>query len=331
MYREKKKIKLAKVLNKEKGCAKEIQPISFLKGDFAKWLVGVADGDGSFSFSVNKKKGTIWNCTFKVAQSTYNLRLLYFIKKNLGYGSVNEKSGQNMAEFRIRDRKTLIQLIVPLFKKYPLYSTKHFYFLRWVKALEILENYAYTTAQRNELLTLLKLETPLDTYVSPAWEIEKPSDHWIYGFIEAEGSFFITAKGASNSSGETPKTSRMVHSFGITQKLDRVILEFLQKKFHIPSKVLHTNSIFRDIYKLETTNSRSILRIKQFFLNKFKGIKSLEYRIWARSLSFKGNNELIPEKKKKQAFKGTRSIKETKKQAQVQERIKKTKSSSVFI
>jgi hypothetical protein len=274
------------------------------KSDFANWLVGITDGDGSFCFSVNKKKNCIWNCTFKIAQSRYNLRLLYFIKENLGYGSINKNSGKNMAEFRITDRKTLLNLIVPLFQKYPLYSTKYFYFLRWKKALEVLENTLYTSIEKNEILTGLKKQTPLDTYISPAWQSNIPSHDWIYGFIEAEASFFITKKGISTTaisreksnlpcklvSCEIVKKDRVVHSFGITQKLDKIILEFLQKKFHISSKVLYTK---RNIYKLETTNSRSIFRIKDFFLNKLKGIKSLEYKIWARSLNYKSHNEKL--------------------------------------
>ena len=277
---------------------------------FAHWLVGVTDGDGCFSFSVNKKKNSIWNCTFKIGQSTSNYRLLYFIKENLGFGKINSKSGKNKAEFRIRDRKTLLNLIVPVFTKYPLYSTKQFYFLQWVKALETLENKKLSSAERNDILTQLKSETPEmwgktqgeEIYLSPSWQEGDPTSEWISGFVEAEGSFFLTIKAnrghkvreetsrTLEKQDQPPLQKRVVHAFGITQKLDGVILEFLRKKFHIASKVLHTK---RDVYKLETTNSRSIAKIRDFFLNKLKGIKSLEYKIWSRSLKFKGNSEKL--------------------------------------
>lgn len=268
--------------NEKINSLKKSENYTLSKANFNNWLGGVTDKDGSFSFSINKKKNSIWNCTFKIAQSTYNLRLLYYIKKNLQYGSVNTKSGKNMAEFRIRDRKTLLNVIVPLFTQYPLYSTKQFYFLKWVKALDILENKNYTTIQKNDFLTKLKIENPINSYISPAWEKCVPSEEWIYGFIEAEGSFFIVNK--------DKKVNRMVHSFGITQKLDKIILDFLHKKFHISSKVITTK---RNIHRLETTNSRSIVKIQKFFLNKLKGIKSLEYKIWARSLNYKKNNEKL--------------------------------------
>ena len=269
--------------------------------DFCNWLAGVTDGDGSFSFSVNKKRASIWNCTFKIAQSTYNSRLLYFIKENLQYGGVNRKAGKHMAEFRIRDREILTNLVVPLFAQHPLYSTKHFYFLRWVKALQVLESEEWTTAEKNKILTGLKSQLPTNTYVSPAWDTDSPSNEWVCGFVEAEASLFITRKGGGHQSSTnllsvvnnstTSATDRLVHAFGVTQKLDGIILEFLRTKFHISSKVLLTK---RNVYRLETTNSRSLLRIESFLFNKLKGVKSLEYRIWSRSLNFKGDfNKLL--------------------------------------
>lgn len=46
---------------------------------FEGWLVGVTDGDGSFS--IIRQGGDKFNLVFKIGQSPYNLRLLYYIKK----------------------------------------------------------------------------------------------------------------------------------------------------------------------------------------------------------------------------------------------------------
>lgn len=256
--------------------------INVLKNpQFCDWFCGVTDGDGSFSFSINKRKNNIWNCTFKIGQSNANLKMLYFIKSNLGCGEINLKSGKNMSEFRIRKRNILINVIVPIFKKHFLFSTKIFYFLRFQKALEILENSSLTSEEKHKALENLKKTIPPLDYLSPNWQNHNPSNDWIYGFTETEGSFFLTLKGKS-----TTNQQRIVHSFGITQKLDKKILEFIKEKLHIVSKVQDSKKGF---YKLETTNSRALLKIKSFYLNKFKGIKSLEYKIWARSLNYKSN------------------------------------------
>ena len=248
------------------------------KPQFCDWLCCMPDGDGTFYFSINKKKNNIWNCTFKIGQSTYNLRLLYYIKANLGCGQINLKAGKNMAEFRIRKQNILINVIVPIFKKHHLYSTKIFYFQQLEKALEILENNNLCSEQKHKALSNLKQNIPPINYISSNWS-ENPSNDWIYGFTEAQGSFFLTLK-------EKIKQPRMVHSFGITQKLNKEILEFIRSKLHIASKIQFSKKNF---YKLETSNSRALEKIKFFYLKQLKGMKSLEYKIWARSLNYKNN------------------------------------------
>ena len=61
---------------------------------------------------------------------------------------------------------------------------------------------------------------------------------------------------------------------------------------HIPNPVrfkeLHNHFI------LDTTNSRAIENIILFFKDTMKGVKSLEYKIWARSyLNNKGNYDKL--------------------------------------
>ena len=93
--------------------------------NFQEWLVGITDGDGTFYFNRNKKG--VWGFTFKIGQSNYNLRLLYYIKSMLGVGSVSvPNSKDNVAEYRVRDIQLIIQHILPIFDNYPLLTSKHF-------------------------------------------------------------------------------------------------------------------------------------------------------------------------------------------------------------
>lgn len=89
-----------------------------------QWLVGFTDGDGSFSI-IRVAKGK-WTLFFKLTQSTYNLRILYYIKNQLGVGSVHIDSNCDKGDFRIRDRKTIGSIILPIFDKYPLLTSKYF-------------------------------------------------------------------------------------------------------------------------------------------------------------------------------------------------------------
>ena len=249
---------------------------------FQQWLVGMTDGDGSFSILRQNDK---WNLTFKIGQNTYNLRALYYIKTQLGVGSVYVESNRDMAHFRIRDRKILNSVIFPIFDKYPLLTTKYFNYILFKQAYLILENPNLTKTEKNSLIEALLLTKPSESYISPAWDqvtlplkdaneakkvISKP---WLIGFVEAEGSFYLVSK-ASN---------RIVHAFAITQKLDKVVLEGIRHILHISTKVVFKDK--HNYYMLDTTNSRAVSNIIDYFYNNMKGMKAVEFRIWSRSFN----------------------------------------------
>jgi hypothetical protein len=139
-------------------------------------------------------------------------------------------------------------------------------------------------------LSILKNEKKPEEYISPAWEkinylVKNTKDaknvmnkQWIIGFTEAKGSFYIVKK----------SPSRLSHAFEITQKLDFIVLQSI-------AHILGISTIKKRAYNtVITTNSRAILNIIDYYKNTMKGMKALEYRIWARSfIKFKGNfNEL---------------------------------------
>lgn len=248
------------------------------KAYFEQWLVGVTDGDGNFSINYSNGK---WGLSYKIAQSRYNLRLLYHIKKELGVGSVTKDN--NKGQFFIRDRKHIENIILPIFDKYPLLTSKYFDYSRFKKALAILNNDSISKEQKDKDLLILKNSKKDDNYLSPVWNnISLPlteiniihnimTKPWIVGFIEAEGSFYLVSK----------DSKRIVHGFGLTQKLDSIVLESIRLVFHIPSKVRYKE--IHNHYILDTTNSRTIEHLIDYFKDTMKGVKSLEYKIWARS------------------------------------------------
>lgn len=94
------------------------------------------------------------------------------------------------------------------------------------------------------------------------------------GFIEAEGSFYLVSK----------DSTRIVHGFCITQKLDSVVLEGIKLTLHIPTVVKFRAK--HNFYLLDTTNSRAIENIIKYFHNTMKGMKSLEFKLWSRAKFF---------------------------------------------
>ena len=209
-----------------------------------------------------------------MGQSNYNLRLLYHIKKILGYGSVSvPQSKDNIAEFRIRDRKVIIKVILPIFDKYPLLTSKQFNYEIFRKAIIIMEDPSLTSEIKN--INILKLKSIIrpDNYISPVFRnilnISKEnvediiSKQWLIGFTEAEGSFYITKKGSN----------RIQHIFEITQKIDRTVLEAISVILDIKVKTKNT------YFTVLTTNLRSLSLVDKYFFIEIKGIKAVEYRI----------------------------------------------------
>jgi hypothetical protein len=192
-----------------------------------------------------------------------------------------------MGSFRIRDRKKLANIIFPIFDLYPLLTTKYFNYAKFKQAYAILEDEKLTKSERNASIEDLVKQLPPanktqeanEFYISPAWQkIKLPiadaneatkvmSKSWLIGFVEAEGSFYLVSK----------DTNRIAHGFGITQKLDRVVLEGIRHILHISTKVVYKEKY--NYYMIDTTNSRAIKNISEYFLNTMKGMKAVEYRI----------------------------------------------------
>ena len=203
-------------------------------------------------------------------------------------GSVSvPNSKDNTAEFRIRNIQHIIQYILPIFDKYPLLTSKYFSFNLFKKAILIMNDSNLSKEEKDQLISELKSQSLPNNYISPAWKdvyntvssvsdaMKVMSKSWLIGFTEAEGSFYLVKKGPL----------RLTHAFEITQKLDRIVLEAIALIFGI--KVTQKKTYFTVV----TTNSTAISRIIDYFFKTMKGMKALEYRIWARSFSKEKNFE----------------------------------------
>jgi hypothetical protein len=274
--------------------------------EFGQWLAGVTDGDGTFHFSEHASGK--WIFYFKISQSSYNLRLLYYIKTMLGVGKVRvtNSSTNNMAEFQVRDRALLLKHIIPLFDQNRLLTSKEFYFELFKQALQVATDNSLSIFDKHALLAKLKqTERPVE-FMSSAWaivnnKITSLSDakavmtkSWLVGFTEAEGSFYLFTK----------DVNRIAHAFEITQKLDKIVLDAAALLLGV--KVL-TQKTYYTVY---ADSLGDIPNIITYYHNTMKGMKSLEYRIWARSFSKmkKGLERFIYLNRVRDMMKNIRSI-----------------------
>lgn len=270
---------------------KKINSISF-----KEWLVGFTDGDGTFLIHINPQETKVL-FTFKLGQSFYNINLLYKIKRNLGVGTINLKDRSNKAVYYIKNKEHLLNYIIPIFDEYPLLSSKRFKYLIFKEALLISMKTDKNEKEKIQLIKKIYQKKIPNNYISDVWgslTIDSflegrnltllnsiISKSWYIGFIEAKGSFYYVKK----------DNNKIVHAFGINQKLDIIILYSIKAILHIPSSI----KIKNNMNLIETTNSRSIEYIMSYFKYNddtpyFLGKKSFEFKIWVRTYrKYKGN------------------------------------------
>jgi len=119
------------------------------------------------------------------------------------------------------------------------------------------------------------------------------------GFIETKGLFsLVTYSGTSPLNSVTNSTQiccasesekghmkdsssysevRIVNRFRLIQKSNGEILEAIRSIFHISTKVKFDSKY--NLYILDTTNSRGIKNIVNYFQGTFKGMKALSFRL----------------------------------------------------
>ena len=86
-------------------------------------------------------------------------------------GSIFVEKDGNMAVFRIRDRKSLENIIFPIFDKYSLLTTKQFNYEKFKQAHAILSNTLLTNLEKDIRLFEILNYRPGFNFISSAWSI----------------------------------------------------------------------------------------------------------------------------------------------------------------
>jgi hypothetical protein len=262
--------------------------------NFEKWLVGFTDGHGSF---VIYKTNNTYSLAFKIAQNKYNKRVLYYIKKNIGVGSVSEEKNTTMAQYSVYSRDKLKKYIIPIFDKYPLLTTKYYSYTVFKNAFNILEDTTLSFEEKTELIEKLKILKPDINYINPILsklinEVNLPTEggpvnleeiiskEWLIGFIEAEGSFFLCKNGL-----------KYQYNFSICQQNSKELLNVIKIILRINSSVYYYEK--DKCYYLGTNNKGTIKYIISYVDGYLKGVKSLEFKLWKRAFNNNYNNNKL--------------------------------------
>ena len=107
------------------------------------YIVGLVDGEGCFSVSVKKQKGTrfgwVLDPVFQVTQRDENKFILYMFKRVLKCGRVVPKPGQpGTSLFLVDNRRQLSEKVISFFERYKLLAKRRDFelFKKIVQGLE---------------------------------------------------------------------------------------------------------------------------------------------------------------------------------------------------
>ena len=170
-------VSLGKIQNKGQSAGNQInnlgssettrEAITLYDINFETWLIGFAEGDGGFSVD---KRGYL---VFKITQSSVDAQVLFYIKKELGFGSVTLQSKLNQThQYRVRNKKNLLK-IINIFNGNLITKNKKSQFKLWLEAF----NLRYKT-------NIIHIESNKKVNLCNAW---------LSGFTDAEGCFTSSA------------------------------------------------------------------------------------------------------------------------------------------
>lgn len=200
------------------------------------WYIGgFTDGEGSWGLSVSKdsKRSVGYNLSpkFTIGVHKVDVALLERIKVYFGVGNIYYGPG-NLVRFQVTSLEELITVIIPFFDKYPLVSQKRADFLLFKEIIELMKSKEHFT--KLGLEKILNIKAALNTGNSDALKeafpaispVTRPSvdfkgipdPHWLAGFTDADGCFFISIY-------DSPKSK-----LGLAIQLSYIITQHIRDK-----------------------------------------------------------------------------------------------------
>lgn len=272
------------------------------------YVTGITDADGCFSFTIIKsdrtKVGWIITLCFHIAAANNPANMLMLNSINSFFnniGTIILNVNDNTISLYIKGLKNCL-IVREHFINYPLLTYKLVHFTLWSMLIDLMLSKEHLTLEGLLKIVGLKehfkmgisdyLLSNFPNYIkipSPVYnpELSLLNIHWLAGFINGDGSFFISLR--TRTKGETileSYTALITISQNIISKLimDQIII-FLG--FGSLVNYSHTAAV--------KINISSIVNINKFITlfkdTQFLGAKSLDYRDFCQCIDIINNKE----------------------------------------
>lgn len=217
------------------------------------FITGFTDAEGNFNMIVAKSSsiniGWRVQARFIIELHIKDISTLNMIQSFFGgIGNITINQNRNSTRFIIVNLNDLVKFIIPHFNNYPLQSNKKIDFESWKECIKIMSNKKHLTQEGLKQIVALKgilnlgLSDQLKIEFSDIVSLIRPSyicnedaldPNWISGFIEGDGSFFITIKPLKNY-------VKAVVSIGLNIREKSLLLK-IQQFFNGMGGVYNTN------------------------------------------------------------------------------------------
>lgn len=244
--------------------------------NFLEWLIGFTEGDGSF---IVNSPGSL---EFKITQSSKDAAILFFIKKELGFGTVSVQSKVNKTHhFRVRDKEGL-RKIINIFNGY-LQLKKS---IRRFDIFRIAYNSYY-----NENINL-----NINNF-----DLLSLKSSWLCGFTDAEGCFTVSVFKAETKSYPSVQVRYILSQQDEKEVLDKLAILLkgcvsYQKSYNgynmsVQLTYLQTVISYFSKNQLKTFKYTSYLKWKKIYnlviLNKHRESEDIleNIKLWAKDIN----------------------------------------------
>lgn len=217
-----------------------------LSREFLEWFRGFTDAEGCFRI---KRSGKGFSFCFSISLHRDDVDVLNYIQSHLKMAPVKLMNSKAEAYFEVWGRNELYLLLV-IFSRYNLNTTKHLNFLAWAQAFWL---YTENTHSGSREVVNSEIGRIKDSMNTKRISFDLPIDHifsitpgWLLGFTEGDGTFHYDRRGT--------------FKYQLTQKGNKALMEAIQNYLNslIPQDKLSFSEDIQKAVRLYNPNKQNV-------------------------------------------------------------------------
>jgi hypothetical protein len=265
--------------------------------DFLYWFSGFTDAEGNFLIILDRQYVKF---RFKISLHKDDVKVLYLINSKLKIGRVIVENDRNRCSFIVENYSDIKNVICPLFKIYPLHTSKKLDFNNFYEAVLLKEEKNLSNLERIKYLkNSMNFKREIFTYNTEKSQIII-NPNWFIGFLEGEGTFGIKT-GSSLYLQVAQKTTSQESLNAIIILLTGLSNNTLLNSKILPLNIVSSINVKTNVISLVVSSVDALYYYILPLLNTSKMYtrKTVDFKLWRLALLLKIHGYYyLPEGKK---------------------------------